>query len=192
VKVGKDLSFSVKDLPPGDYSITFDAEDLDYIDAQPVIPEIKFSVRNKSDSTVKVVKPISLGLKKSDMGTKAKTQSKIIVRPNQIRKVKYSDPQKLMEKKGTKSIFSSYLKYLQTHRKAKLNIIVHTDDIGEMIELQKQSQETAQKIAQYFIGKGISRDRLLTRGMGPIDPIASNKTKAGRAKNKRIELKIIK
>jgi hypothetical protein len=46
-------------------------------------------------------------------------------------------------------------------------------------------------VKAYFVGKGIDGSRIETRGAGPDEPIADNKTKAGKQKNRRIEFKLL-
>ena len=50
------------------------------------------------------------------------------------------------------------------------------------------SQSRAESVMNYFVGKGIDYGRLKAVGFGELNPIASNNTKEGRAKNRRIEL----
>jgi outer membrane protein OmpA-like peptidoglycan-associated protein len=46
-------------------------------------------------------------------------------------------------------------------------------------------------VKQWLVEKGIAPERIQTRGAGSADPIADNKTPAGRVKNRRIEFKIL-
>ena len=66
----------------------------------------------------------------------------------------------------------------------------HTDNTGKA-ELNKTlSQKRAESVMNYLIDKGVPASRLTAVGYGPDVPIADNKTKAGRAKNRRVEFKI--
>lgn len=69
-----------------------------------------------------------------------------------------------------------------------LEIQGHTDNVGEEEYNMNLSQGRAQSAVDYLIRKGISVDRLRAKGFGPTKPIADNKKKAGRAKNRRVEL----
>ena len=54
------------------------------------------------------------------------------------------------------------------------------------------SEDRAKAVAEYLISRGIEKDRLNFKGYGKRKPIASNKTPAGRKKNQRVEIKILK
>lgn len=64
----------------------------------------------------------------------------------------------------------------------------HTDATGNAAINQKVSQERAQIVAQYLETNGVDSDKIQAVGQGYQRPIASNKTKAGRAKNRRVDV----
>ncbi|MBR4704200.1 MAG: OmpA family protein [Paludibacteraceae bacterium] len=66
----------------------------------------------------------------------------------------------------------------------------HTDNIGTDEVNKRLSQKRAEAVKNYLEKKGVPADRLTAVGYGPTMPIADNKTKAGRAKNRRVEFKI--
>jgi OmpA-OmpF porin, OOP family len=73
----------------------------------------------------------------------------------------------------------------------RIRVSGHTDDVGSDEDNQKLSEERAAAVADYFVGKGIARDRIETVGHGESKPIADNDSRAGRATNRRIELQLI-
>jgi OmpA-OmpF porin, OOP family len=75
----------------------------------------------------------------------------------------------------------------------KLNVEIqgHTDSTGAHDYNVGLSQRRANSVKAYLVSKGIDSSRMTTKGYGPDRPIASNKTKAGRARNRRVELKPI-
>jgi OOP family OmpA-OmpF porin len=66
-----------------------------------------------------------------------------------------------------------------------------TDDVGERQSNLDLSEARAKSVKEYLVGKGIEAARIDTRGAGPDDPIADNKTEKGRQQNRRIEFKLI-
>ncbi len=73
----------------------------------------------------------------------------------------------------------------------RLEISGHTDSRGPYELNVSLSQERADAVRDYLVGKGIAAERLQTRGAGPDEPIDSNATKDGRARNRRIEFSIL-
>ena len=73
-----------------------------------------------------------------------------------------------------------------------LNIRVegHTDNAGDDDKNMTLSEDRANAVKDYLVSKGISADRITAEGFGETQPIADNGTATGRAKNKRIELRI--
>lgn len=74
----------------------------------------------------------------------------------------------------------------------KLEIKGHTDNVGEKDYNQKLSEQRAEAVKQYLISKGILATRITAQGFGETKPIASNDTKDGREKNRRVEFIVIK
>jgi peptidoglycan-binding protein ArfA len=50
------------------------------------------------------------------------------------------------------------------------------------------SSQRAQKVADFLVGRGVSGNRLVVRGLGSVNPVAPDDTAAGRAKNRRVEI----
>jgi len=69
--------------------------------------------------------------------------------------------------------------------------IGHTDSIGTDAYNQKLSVRRAEAVKAYLVSKGIEPNRVYTEGKGEKQPVASNKTKEGRAKNRRVEIEVI-
>ncbi len=76
---------------------------------------------------------------------------------------------------------------MQTYPEVTFKIVGHTDDQGKKDANQKLSEARAKSVVDFLVSRGISASRLDSEGRGPDQPIASNKTAAGRAKNRRIE-----
>lgn len=71
-----------------------------------------------------------------------------------------------------------------------LTVDGHTDNTGSDALNQTLSEKRAMAIKNYLVKKGVSEDRITTNGYGSSRPIADNKTTAGRAKNRRVEMTI--
>lgn len=66
----------------------------------------------------------------------------------------------------------------------------HTDNVGKYDYNMDLSERRAQAVRTYLINQGVPAERLTAHGYGPDRPIDDNKTKAGRAKNRRVEFNI--
>jgi len=67
----------------------------------------------------------------------------------------------------------------------------HTDSIGTDAYNQKLSIRRAEAVKAYLQAKGIEANRIYTEGKGEKQPVAENKTAAGRAKNRRVEIEVV-
>lgn len=74
----------------------------------------------------------------------------------------------------------------------RLEIHGHTDDRGRRSRNTALSLARARAVKDYLVGRGLSADRLTALGFGSDRPAVSNTTEAGRARNRRIEFKVIR
>ena len=67
----------------------------------------------------------------------------------------------------------------------------HTDSVGSDSYNQKLSVRRSEAVKAYLVSKGIEKNRVYTEGKGEKQPVASNKTAEGRAKNRRVEIEVV-
>ena len=67
----------------------------------------------------------------------------------------------------------------------------HTDAIGTDAYNQRLSVRRAEAVKAYLVSKGIPANRIYTEGKGKKQPVADNRTAAGRAKNRRVEVEVV-
>jgi len=80
---------------------------------------------------------------------------------------------------------------LKENPNIKVEIGGHTDSLGSEMANQKISEKRAESAKKYIMDKfNISGDRMTAKGYGSKKPIADDKTKEGRAKNRRVEFKV--
>ena len=72
-----------------------------------------------------------------------------------------------------------------------VDVYGHTDSTGSDAFNQALSERRAQTVANYMQSRGVSQARIRWQGFGETLPIESNDTEAGRAANRRVEIKII-
>ncbi|MCF6233209.1 MAG: OmpA family protein [Rhodobacteraceae bacterium] len=80
---------------------------------------------------------------------------------------------------------------LQRYPNSTVQIIGHTDSDGEAAYNAKLSQQRASSVSQVLSGGGVALERLQISGRGEEQPLASNLTEEGKAKNRRVEIVVI-
>ena len=79
---------------------------------------------------------------------------------------------------------------LRKYNRTTILVNGHTDSDGGTSYNRGLSQDRANSVSSFLAGRGVSRDRLVARGYGESQPIASNNSAAGKAKNRRVEIHI--
>ncbi len=82
--------------------------------------------------------------------------------------------------------------FLLKNPEIKVELQGHTDNQGDFDLNLKLSKDRAETIKKFLIEKGISKERIKTKGFGSTIPIASNAQELTRSKNRRVELVILK
>ena len=85
--------------------------------------------------------------------------------------------------------------FASTVRKSNINpssvsVVGHTDSIGPESYNQTLSERRANSVASYLSNQGIDRTVMQVSGRGESQPVASNKSKEGRAQNRRVDIKV--
>lgn len=88
-------------------------------------------------------------------------------------------------------ILDRLVEFLNQNPEKKVDLEGHTDWIGTEKYNQGLSERRAASVRNYVVKKGIDSKRIVTRGFGETKPIADNKTRDGRAKNRRVEAKVL-
>jgi outer membrane protein OmpA-like peptidoglycan-associated protein len=104
----------------------------------------------------------------------------------------YFDVNKTTIRPESEVRLNKVLKTLQTYSDITVEISGHTDSDGSEKSNQVLSEGRAESVKKWLVDKGIDRTRITTVGFGENKPVADNKTKEGKQKNRRIEFKRIK
>ena len=102
------------------------------------------------------------------------------------------DTSKSTLKPASTPVLSAVLDVLKQNPDLKVEVEGHTDSTGSAAFNDTLSANRARAVLEFFVSKGIDRSRLSARGYGPSRPVASNDTAAGRAQNRRVELKPVR
>lgn len=107
-----------------------------------------------------------------------------------FREIQFSKNKSKILAKSYKSLDALYC-WMTWHTGVKIRIAGYTDNVGKKAANYKISRARAQSVASYLIQKGIDPARIDVKGYGRKRPVASNKTEAGRALNRRVEVSVI-
>ncbi len=99
----------------------------------------------------------------------------------------YFDFNKTAIRPESRPVLQNVIEYMDENPEVRLEVQGHADIIGPQGYNLQLSESRAKAVKKYLVSKGITAERLSTKGFGVSRPVAPNKTKAGRAKNRRIE-----
>jgi len=88
-------------------------------------------------------------------------------------------------------ILNGAVRTLKAHPRIRAEVAAYTDSRGSDSYNQRLSQRRAQSVLDYLVAKGVTANHLSPKGYGESDPVADNTTDEGRAKNRRVELRIL-
>ena len=92
--------------------------------------------------------------------------------------------------KGDLSKLKIIASRLKENPSLMLDVVGHTDSKGSVKYNQALGQKRANAVKRWFVSQGIESKRILTSSRGELEPVATNKTKAGRAENRRAVITI--
>jgi OOP family OmpA-OmpF porin len=102
------------------------------------------------------------------------------------------DTAKSSFQKQTYPVLQAIVAILKEYPTAKFALEGHTDSDGKDAANLVLSQTRAAAVRSFLIDNGIAADRLTSEGFGEAKPVATNATKAGKAQNRRVEVKLVK
>ncbi len=102
----------------------------------------------------------------------------------------FFDTNKFNIKDESKSELEKLMEFLNLNPTVHIEVSGHTDNVGSEQANQLLSENRAKAVYQYLIANGIKADRLVYKGYGETQPIATNTTDDDRSKNRRTEFKI--
>ena len=95
-------------------------------------------------------------------------------------------------KKDSYPLLNSIVAVLKEFPTAKFRLEGHADSEGSDLPNLKLSQERADSVRNFLIENGVADDRLTAEGFGESKPIDTNNTEKGKARNRRVEVKLVK
>jgi outer membrane protein OmpA-like peptidoglycan-associated protein len=117
--------------------------------------------------------------------TKADTRGLVVTLPGI-----FFDPGKTQLKPGAKKPLQRIAEQLKGDDRIRVTVEGHTDNTGNPEKNMEISEKRAEAVREYLVSLGVPDDRIMATGKGDAEPVATNKTTAGRQQNRRVELVI--
>ncbi|GAC1429966.1 MAG: hypothetical protein NVSMB68_02210 [Thermoanaerobaculia bacterium] len=93
-------------------------------------------------------------------------------------------------KPGAKRTLTRIAEQLKGDDTIRIAIEGHTDNVGTSMKNQTLSEKRANAVRDFLVKTGVGSEHVTATGLGEKDPVATNKTQAGRQQNRRVELVI--
>ena len=87
------------------------------------------------------------------------------------------------------SLLATMAQQLASHTDSRFEVAGHTDSSGAERYNERLADERAEAVRTFLVSRGVASDRLITVGYGPFQPIGQNESDAGRAQNRRVDLR---
>ncbi|MBS3756859.1 MAG: OmpA family protein [Desulfobacterales bacterium] len=181
VFVGKDQSYFLAKLPQDDGNM--------YVSAHTLLSE--WADKDNQPVTLLQIleeKPMETGKVKVDIDAQAMADDideKGSVRVYGI----HFDTDKATIKEKSESTLAEIAALLEQESDLRLLVVGHTDAVGEKEYNMDLSEKRAEAVEEFLVSEhGISENRLIPHGVGPLAPVSSNEDEDGRAQNRRVEL----
>jgi len=114
-----------------------------------------------------------------------------VAKLEELFKTVYFESGKDLFKKETPAKLDEVAEIMKKYSTAKFSISGHADSSGSAKRNQELSENRANAVKNHLVSKGVASSNLTAKGFGEDMPIASNNTRAGRAQNRRVEVKLV-
>jgi outer membrane protein OmpA-like peptidoglycan-associated protein len=115
--------------------------------------------------------------------TKSETRGIVVTLPGI-----FFDPGKSQLKPGAKKTLQRIAAQLKGDESIRVTVEGHTDNTGKPEKNMDISEKRAEAVREYLVSQGVPEDRVMATGKGESEPVATNKSPAGRQQNRRVEL----
>lgn len=130
--------------------------------------------------------PVEKPAPQEEMKPPAQAEPEIVEKGRTTLNVQFDTGKAIIKKTSYKDI-DELVDVMKKYPDLNVTIEGHTDNVGKPAGNKKLSQKRADAVKAYMVKSGIDSKRVTAKGYGMEKPIASNATKAGKAKNRRVE-----
>lgn len=190
------LKLDINNVEPPKYIASYKKElGVDFTGFKPeerIYSELKEVPEQKIDIVVKEEPKIKEEITTKVTPKEEPAKKNITINPNQSKIFYYPNSESATLTNVQKEYLDALSEYLKKNPNVTVRISGHSDNAGSTEQNQARSENRATNVVQYLVKNGIPRRRLLDRGRGALEPIADNTTATGRAKNRRVEIQIVR
>jgi len=134
---------------------------------------------------------LNIGIEKEIEIETERTKEGTVLRISDKEVVLFEHNKATIKKDGYK-VLDKIIEILERAKGKEILICGHTDNIGSDEYNLRLSERRAEAVYRYLARRGIKKERMSYKGYGESKPIASNKTEEGRARNRRVEIIILR
>ncbi len=164
-------------------------------ETEPEKPKASPEKKPEEETKVVISKPVEVEEKKEYVQPKILIELRNPERLNVGKKIRlrnlYFQADTSTINKTSYGVLNELSDFLIEYPNFKMELGGHTNNIPEEGYCDSLSLERAIQVSKYLVNRGVDADRLTVKGYGKKYPIASNETTVGRARNQRVEIKII-
>jgi outer membrane protein OmpA-like peptidoglycan-associated protein len=181
-------------IPDAEDSCPDDPEDKDQIEDEDGCPED--DADNDGIPDTKDACPLKPGVRSDDPalnGCPAKKRKKIVETDGEIKLLEpiQFETGKSTIKEVSFPILDEVVDLMKSREEIRVGVYGHTDSRGAPGFNTRLSKDRAAAVMKYLVDHGVAAKRLESEGFGPTKPVDTNDTDEGRAKNRRVEFKIL-
>lgn len=92
---------------------------------------------------------------------------------------------------GAADALAAAIAFTEQYEQSRFEVAGHTDSVGTDAYNQALSERRAQAVRDYLVDSGVPANRLTVVGYGEASPLSSNETDGGRARNRRVEVRLL-
>lgn len=122
-------------------------------------------------------------------GLKVNAKGCVVAQKSALRGVTFLPDSPKLTDEG-RATLDTVAETMRTQADLKVEIAGHTDSVGSEAYNTMLSQQRADAVRSYLVGKGIEPQRMTAVGYGELEPVATNETEDGRKANRRVEFRI--
>ena len=114
------------------------------------------------------------------------------IKANAVAIYEFSDPKRPRLSQDLVKYLKSVAKFIKDNPASEVRVVAHSDNQGSPQENNERARKRMEKVVQYLVINGVPKGQIYERSDGALKPVGDNRTPAGRRKNRRVEIMVVK